>query len=129
MDLDLDEILSRAEETEETDTGPLSAAEELLSSFKVSTLKTTFDEAENEKTKRDQNPNFWNELLPQAEEQNATPLILAPRKRTVTSYAEFGQQRREPDKSLPKQSSGKRSRGTLERKSSKNTCSLIEFYR
>ena len=143
VDFDLDEILSRAEETEDNDNAPLSAAEELLSSFKVSTLKTNFGDDDDHSTtidddgstnndKLSQNPNFWNELLPNAQEENEQPIILAPRRRTVTSYAEFGtgaQKNQQQQQATTAQSSlnendsssshSKKRRSNLERKSSK----------
>ena len=108
-DLDLDEILSRAEETEDHDTGPISAAEELLSSFRVSTLKTNFNDTEENTDSGKSDPNFWKNLLPPVEETTESE-ILTPRRRTVTSYAEFGNNniKSDDDNSLL----GKRSRNS-----------------
>jgi len=77
-EMDIDEILARAETTETRDMS--TGASELLSQFKVA----NFAPAEEE-----DDENFWNDLLPNGpKKDDAVPLYLGPRKRTNVNYAE-----------------------------------------
>jgi len=119
-DLDLDEILARAEQTEESNENePTSAVEEFLSSFRVSTLKTTYEEDPNSsnpgKESSDSSSDFWTKLVgDQIPEESES---LGPRRRTtVSSYAEHaGKSGDASDDSLL----GKRGRGLPSRRTTK----------